>query len=465
MSQTERQKFFLERVPIYQMDPERFGFEVCGFKADPWQSETFADLAVHNRISVRSGHGVGKTAFESICVLWFLSCFKFPKIVCTAPTMQQLHDVLWSEVDKWRSNSALLEEMTTWTKTYLYFNGYAKRWFAVAKTASRPENMQGFHEENMLFIADEASGIEDDIMEAILATLSGANNKLLMCGNPTRTSGTFYDSHNRDRALYKCHKVSSLDSARTNKESIELFIRKYGKDSNAVRVRVDGDFPTQEDDVFISLSSVEAAIVNELPENPKPTSISFGVDVARYGDDSTVISKNVDGKITIPCKRHGQDTMATVGDIVRQYNFVLDEYPRYKGNVVVTIDDTGLGGGVTDRLNELKREGKIPRMTIVPANFGSKIEDEKADKFYSGFSTWIWSIVRDLLEEKLLQFPNDEDLVAQFSTRKYVITSSGKIELEKKDDMKKRGLVSPDIADSVALSCYKKKMFALQNLT
>lgn len=463
-TQQKRREFFGNRLPIYQKNPVLFAKEVCSFTPDPWQEAVLMDIGNSAKVSVRSGHGVGKTGIEAVTLLWFLSCFRFPKVIATAPTRQQLNDILWSEVEKWRSRSPLLKEILTWTKTYVYMKGYEKRWFAVAKTASEPENMQGFHEENMLIIVDEASGVEDDIMEAILATLSGANNKLLMCANPTRTSGAFYDSHNRDRALYKCHRVSSLDSSRTNKENIASFVRKYGKDSNAVKVRVLGEFPTQEDDVFISLSSVEAAVMNDLPENPKPSSISFGVDVARFGDDSTIISKNVDGKITIPCKRHGQDTMATVGDIVRQYNFVLEEFPKYRGNVVVTIDDTGLGGGVTDRLNELKREGKIPRMIIVPANFGAKIEDEKADKYFSGFSTWLWSIVRDLLDEKLLQFPNDEDLVAQFSTRKYNVTSSGKIELEKKSDMKKRGLVSPDIADAVALSCYKRWIFDIKNL-
>ena len=103
----------------------------------------------------------------------------------------------------------------------------------------------------MLFIVDEASGVADPIMEAILGTLSGDNNKLLLCGNPTRTTGTFYDAFNRDLKLYKHHTVSSLDSPRTNKDNIEALIRKYGEDSNVVRVRVKGLFPDQEDDVFM----------------------------------------------------------------------------------------------------------------------------------------------------------------------------------------------------------------------
>ena len=96
--------------------------------------------------------------------------------------------MLWSEISKWQSNSVLLSEILRWTKTYIYMTGYEKRWFAVARSATKPENMQGFHETNMLFVVDEASGVADPIMEAILGTLSGKNNKLLLCGNPTKPS-------------------------------------------------------------------------------------------------------------------------------------------------------------------------------------------------------------------------------------------------------------------------------------
>lgn len=170
----------------------------------------------------------------------------------------------------------------------------------------------------MLFIVDEASGVADPIMEAVLGTLSGENNKLLMCGNPTRTSGTFYDAFNADRALYRCHTVSSADSPRTNKQNIESLIRKYGRNSNVVLVRIFGEFPNQEDDVFIILSVVEqcGSKVYELPEDKGMPYIMFGVDVARFGDDETVIYRNVKGKLKMVVCRKGQDLMATVGDIV-----------------------------------------------------------------------------------------------------------------------------------------------------
>ncbi len=221
-SNTTRRRFFQKKVPVYRQDPVIFVREVLRFEPDEWQSRALQDLARSSKVAIKSGQGVGKTSMEAVALLWFICCFPFPRIVATAPTKQQLHDVLWSEVSKWMNRSPLLSTLLKWTKTYIYMIGNEKRWFAVARTATKPENMQGFHEDNMLFIVDEASGVADPIMEAVLGTLSGENNKLLLCGNPTRTSGTFFDAFNSDRALYRCHTVSSADSPRTNKENIEF---------------------------------------------------------------------------------------------------------------------------------------------------------------------------------------------------------------------------------------------------
>lgn len=423
------------------------------------------DLAENPKVTIKSGQGVGKTGLEAVALLWFLTCFLCPRVVATAPTKQQLHDVLWSEVAKWQERSPLLKEILKWTKTYIYMVGYEKRWFATARTATKPENMQGFHEDNMLFIVDEASGVADPIMEAILGTLSGANNKLLMCGNPTKTSGTFYDSHTKDRALYKCHTVSSMDSSRTNKDNIEILIRKYGEDSNVVRVRVKGEFPNQEDDVFIGLPLIEqhSSKRYELPEGKGMAQVILGVDVARFGDDETIIYRNFKGNARMVKNRRGQDLMATVGDIVKEYKTIVREYPEYQGKIYVNLDDTGLGGGVTDRLREVKREQKLRRMVIIPINAAEKIETDTKDgkeaaEHYNNLTTHMWAVVRELLENGDLMFEDDDQTVAQLSSRKYRMASNGKLEIEPKKEMKKRGLDSPDRADALALSCYLGKI-------
>ena len=180
MDDTAFSEFLDESIPLWRDDPVMFFREVLNFEPDEWQAQAARDLAANPKVSIKSGQGVGKTGLEAAVFLWFVTCFPHPRIVATAPTKQQLHDVLWSEISKWMSKSELLSILLKWTKTYVYMVGEEKRWFGVARTATKPENMQGFHEDNMLFIVDEASGVADPIMEAILGTLSGANNKLLL---------------------------------------------------------------------------------------------------------------------------------------------------------------------------------------------------------------------------------------------------------------------------------------------
>ena len=455
MKSPQRKSFLNERMTIYQKKPTVFFDEVTHFDPDEWQKNVSLDIASSPRVSVRSGQGVGKTCLEANLIIWFLSCFENARVVATAPTAQQLSDVLWSEVRKWIDRSELASALLVWTKTHVAMRGCESRWFAVAKTASKPENMQGFHEDNMLFIIDEASGVSDEVLEPVFGTLTGANNKLLMCGNPTRTTGAFYDSHNRDRALYKCHKVNSLYSKRTNKQSIETLIRKYGEESNVVKVRVLGDFPTQEDDVFIPLPLVEQTIINEI-EIEKIDRISIGVDVARYGDDETIIATNVGGMIKLPVIRHGQNLMATVGDIVIQYRKLVKDYPQYKGVITCNIDDTGLGGGVTDRLEEVKVEERLRRLEIVPVNFGKNPPQDGSEEHYGDIATYMWATVKDKMESRAISIPNDEELVAQLSVRKYHISSNGRLQLESKKEMKARGIKSPDRGDAVGLSCFSQ---------
>ena len=453
----DRRTFFKNRVPKYRKDIALFASEVCHFDPDEWQRAAFRSIETTRYTAVKSGQGVGKTGTEAVVVLWFLACFPYPRVVCTAPTRQQLHDVLWSEIAKWQSESPLLSEILRWTKTYVYMTDYERRWFAVARTATKPENMQGFHAKNMLFIVDEASGVADPIMEAILGTLSGRNNKLLLCGNPTKTSGAFYDAFHASRAIYSCHTVSSEDSPRTNKDNIALLERKYGRNSNVFRVRVLGEFPMQEDDVFISLSLLEQSTERMAEADEAVDRITIGADIARFGDDETVLATLVGQRISIPIIRQGQDTMRTVGDIVATYNRLLAENAEYSGSVIVNIDDGGLGGGVTDRLKELKAEGQLPRLVIVPVNFGSRPPQTDGDmEHYKDMTTYLWAGLKNMMESHSVVLQNDNELIAQLSVRKYYLASDGKLKLESKDDMKKRGIKSPDRGDAVSLACFQQ---------
>jgi hypothetical protein len=331
----------------------------------------------------------------------------------------------------------------------------------------------------MLFIVDEASGVADPIMEAILGTLSGKNNKLLLCGNPTRTTGTFYDAFHADVSMYAHHTVSSLDSVRTNKDNINALIRKYGENSNVVRVRVKGEFPEQEDDVFIPFDWIERSINTEISDDTlkgmgayvdekgakvhKPYKLwlaSIGVDVARFGDDKTVISYRLNEVVQIDKSYNGQDTVWTASNVARLYNKLKHTY-KYAGKIAVKVDDGGVGGGVVDQLRSLKRtEGRMYEdMVIIPVNFGQPIPKHR--HFYDT-TTYMMGIIRDLIapfddegnEHRCeLVLPNDNDVLGQLSCRKYSFMSNTKQKVESKKEMKARGLHSPDEADSILLAC------------
>lgn len=457
--------FLRQRIRMYRQDPLLFFKEVTHFQPDPWQEKAARIIAKDRRLAVRSGQGVGKTAFEANMVLWFLVCFPYPRVVCTAPTRQQLNDVLWAEIAKWMERSPIIGLILHWTKTRVYMKGYEKRWFAVARTATKPENMQGFHEDNMLFIVDEASGVADPILEAIAGTLTGPNNKLLYCGNPTKATGNFADAFGRDADSWKTMTVSSRNSPRTNKENIAALEKKYGVNSNVVRVRVDGLPPRAEDDVFIPISIAEQAVMTEPVDHIRPTRIAIGIDIARFGNDDTVIAENIDRDIQPLITRHGQDLYATADDIIARYNVLRNRFPKYRGVIYAIVDDTGVGGGVTDILNREKAVQGLTRLVVVPVNFSSAVPDKEAAKRYADIATWMWGCIRDLAMAGELHLPNDDGLIGQLSTRKYGFSGSPeKLKLESKDSLKKRGLPSPDRADAVALSLYEGDVFDIKNL-
>lgn len=459
---------FDEEAILYYADhPVEFVEDIIGATPDEEQAKILRSVAQNQMTSVRSGHGVGKSTVEAWTVIWFMVTRPFPKIPCTAPTQHQLFDILWAEVSKWlRHNKALADEIV-WTKEKVYMKGYPEEWFAVARTASKPDALQGFHADDVLYIIDEASGVDDSIFEPVLGALSTPGAKLLMCGNPTQLSGFFYESHNKNRSSYAAFHIDGRKSSRVSQDFVQTIIRMYGEDSDVFRVRVAGDFPLQEDDIFIPLPLVENSIMTEFSPRKKPDSIHIGCDVARFGDDRTVIGYKIDEKAEFYKKRQGQDTMKTADDIVMLGEMLVQRYrlsPDVDDPIPVKVDDGGVGGGVVDRLRQMKRNApeKLWWLEIYPVIFGQRIKH----KHYHDSTTYMMSVVKKLLQPYdedgrrkpvELILPDDDDLVAQLSGRKYGLTETSKIKVESKDAMKKRGRPSPDEADCVLLLCLPVK--------
>ena len=456
-----------EAILYYADHPVEFVEDIIGVKPDEDQAKILRSVAANTMTSVRSGHGVGKSAVQAWAVIWFMCTRPYPKVPCTAPTQHQLFDILWAEVSKWRRNCKALEKDLIWTKEKLYMNGHPEEWFAVARTASKPDALQGFHADDVLYIIDEASGVDDKIFEPVLGSLSTDGAKLLMCGNPTQLSGFFYDSHNRNKGSYSTFHIDGRKSKRVSQDFVETIIRMYGEDSDVFRVRVAGEFPLAESDVFIPYPIVEKSVNTEWHPEGKPTLIHIGCDVARYGDDKTVITYRTDEKLEIYKKRNGQDTMKTADDIIELGINLVARFRLTEGKdkpIAIKIDDSGVGGGVTDRLKQLKRlePENFWWMDIYPVIFGKKIKH----KYYDDSTSYMMGVVKDLLRpfdeegrEKPIELilPDDDDLVGQLTSRKYELTNMGKIRVESKKVMKARGVASPDEADSVLLCCLPVK--------
>lgn len=189
-----------EAILYYADNPADFVEDLLHVTPDKNQRAILDSVAKNQMTSVRSGHGIGKSAVEAWTVIWFMSTRPFPKIPCTAPTQHQLFDILWAEISKWLRNNKALERELMWTKEKVYMKQYPEEWFAVARTASKPDALQGFHADDILYIIDEASGVDDKVFEPVLGALSTPGARLLMCGNPTQLSGFFMTATIRTEA-------------------------------------------------------------------------------------------------------------------------------------------------------------------------------------------------------------------------------------------------------------------------
>ena len=448
---------FAKAIDYYIDRPVEFVKDVIKAEPDEYQAKVLNDLAYNEKqkratkISVRSGHGVGKSTIESWAILWFLVTRPFPKILCTAPTAHQLHDILWAEASKWLRNSKMLGDILEWTYEKIYLKGHREEWFAIARTSNKPDALQGTHAEHILIIIDEASGVPDVVFEPVLGTLSTNDAKLLMCGNPTQLAGFFYESHNDKKDLYITHVINGENSSRVDREYIKLIAEMFGTDSDVYRVRVLGEFPKANPDSFISLDMINTDFI----DIGDIYSIDLGVDVARFGDDESVIA-TVFNKLRLSKLNIFQhnDTMELTGQVVNIIKSLNKDYPDVRVNVKVDCD--GLGVGLYDRLREVINEKGL-NARAVECHFGAKGGKVRNSEPISYFNSTgiMWGLIRTKFKEKSLYIIEDSELINQLTNRKYFIESDGDIRLERKEDMKKRGVHSPDRADALALALYE----------
>lgn len=380
--------------------------------------------------------------------MWFLATHYPAKVPVTAPTLHQLKDIIWSELSIWHrqmdpawAKEFALRSSDQDMRYYLKSNPDAS--FAVGRTGRKdnPEALQGFHSPNLLFVIDEASGVDDIIFEVAQGALTGENSHVLLTSNPTRTSGFFYRTQTVLRHRYDVIKVGVDDSPRVTQEYADDVAAQFGRDSNVYRVRVLGEFPLSEDDVLVPLHLLEAALEREI-EPSDAFHVVWGLDVARFGGDNCALAKRQANAMLEPPKTwQGNDTMRTVGKVVEEWR---ETAPLYRPKEIL-VDVIGIGAGVVDRLRELG-------LPVRGINVG---ESPTIEGFVRLRDQLNWR-ARQWFEDRgcvlLGEAKGYDTMISQATDIHYTQTSAAKIAIEAKDDIKKRGGHSPDEWDAFVLT-------------
>lgn len=430
------------------------------------------------KTAVKACHAPGKTFTAAVTVLWFLYNYPGSIILTTAPTYNQVENLLWREI-KALHNRSLVELGGEFRKTPTLSLQLGEKHFAQGLSPKEPERFQGYHAPYILIIVDEASGMDPRIMAAIEGIMMSGEARLLLLSNPTKPEGTLYDAFNQYRAAYNtitldafstpnlsdlwsdfksldklADKLALLRSAPVkNKylvraDSVANLLEQYGEDSQIWRVRVMAEFPDAASDAIFKLWHLEACVRQweEMPAEMRwwgnlqrwPHPVYGGFDPARFGDNKTSLCAQSQD-IWAPFEVHDQtDTIFAAGRAA--------EFSQRHRCTELRVDEHGGGGGPLDLLNRNKR---VPSIGIHVGN-----RDVSDNRYYNKRAETYYQ-VEALARQQKLWLPNNQRLIGQLATIKYKYAADGKILVESKEDMRKRNVQSPDEADALILSKFQ----------
>lgn len=419
-----------------------------------WQADILNHIGAHLaspetrytpcRIAVASGHGIGKTALISIVLSWALSTCEDSRAVVTANTKNQLDTKTVPEVSKWfrRAINAHWFDVAA-TSIRAKDPKSAKTWRAdfIPWSEQNPDAFAGLHNQGkrIVVIFDEASGIAPVIWETTEGALTDEDTEIiwLAFGNPLRNDGKFFECFGSQKHRWKTYQIDARTVEGTNKAQMQGWVDDYGEDSDFVKTRVRGEFPNAASNQFIPTNIVEAARRNEISGYEHLPKI-LSVDVARFGDDQTVIGMRQGRKFKILGKYRQLSTVFTTERIIE---FVNQYHPE-----AVVVDEDGVGGPVIDQLRA--------------RNYGKGLHGfhggaEALDRKYFNRRAEVWGLTRDWLNGGA-DIPDDAELASDLTGPLYDYASGkrnyGSIALEEKKDMKERGLSSPDCGDCLAMT-------------
>ena len=469
----------LHNQRLFRANPNKFAKHVLG--VEPWgkQRDILSAIAHNRKVAVRSCNGAGKTFTAAVAVLWWLMSYDNAIVITTAPSERQVKELLWREI-----RQLYMPRRDTiggkLTRTRLDF---ASNRYAYGFSTNTEDRFQGFHSGNILVIVDEASGVDEFIYYAISGILTTQNAKLLLIGNPHGLAGTFYDAFHKNRKGYHTVHISAFDTpafteagitaeniadleypdpapvipadahvipadagtqGKTNHANSRIPLglstplwalstfNEYGPQSSVFQTRVLGDFPSQANDTLIALRDIESAVKRPHVVQPDDKPI-VGLDIARFGDDKTVIIVRHGMRVLHIEELRKSDLVNTTGRVIT----VADEFKVRH----VMIDEVGIGAGVLDTLKQDKK------FITTGINGGSRSDDPNK---YGNLRAQIFDGLRQRFADGQISIPNDPELISQLASLTYRYNARGQLLLESKEIIKGHGRQSPDKADALA---------------
>lgn len=432
-------------------EPDTVLVDISG--PSPWQEQILRDLGeglltIEQALlfAIAGGKGGGKSALLAIIILWAFSTFPETRGRVTANTRTQLETVTWAEVNKW-FNMFIARELFEFSATSLHAKDkrYEKTWRIDAMPWSKenPDAFRGLHNfgKRIIIVTDEASGIDDVIWQALDGTLTDTNTEIVWvaASNPSRNYGRFRECFpgGKHASSWKTYRVDTRTIPFTNKKQIADWEKAWGEDSDYYKVNVLGEFPSVSSLQLIPTDAVQAARLR-IPISQPYEPLIFGLDVARFGDNKSVLARRRGNDMrTMP--RISWRGLSVVDLAARVASLIASDQPD-----CVFIDEGGIGGGVVDVLRSLGH-------SVIAVNFGSKpssnpdgsLVANKRAEMYVIYRNWI--TLAGCIED-------DDELEEQLVGIEFGFNQKEQILLEDKESMRKRGIPSPDDADASVLT-------------
>ena len=452
----------LLEAQVNPLDPVDWASRKAGINLWSKQQEIIRSIAGNRRTAVQSGHGIGKSLTASVAACWWIDTHPPDQtlVVTTAPSVKQVHAILWEEIRKIHKTAGLPGEVQI-----------SDNWLIGGRLVGfgrKPQDhdrdaFQGLHRKYLLVILDEAAGIPEWLWGSARDIATGEHCRMLAIGNPTDPSSYFRKVCRPDSG-WNVIKVSVFDSPNFTGEPVEKTVsedltswkyiedakRDLGEGSPMWKARVEGEFPDVDEFSVIPLGWIYQAQERwvQWDEAGRPVSSDWrriiGADIARYGNDKTCFAERIGDAFLTPRIMPRTDTMGTASLLGRELN-------RERGDIAV-VDTNGVGAGVYDAIKKANHAA----LGVNVGNRTSMKDTSGQIEFYNVRAAVYWKMreALDPARSPTIMLPPDDDLASDLSTPHWKTMPGGKIVIESKDDIRKRLNRSPDRGDAVCLALW-----------